>query len=71
MNFDNLFFFYSKFDLDPIFIYYSNNLINNNHFDLKIIVATGIMNSCIFYLVSIFPMQYVNAIIVGSVSNIF
>lgn len=35
-------------------------------------VATGIMNSCIFYAVSIFPMEYVNAIIVGTnISGIF
>jgi len=35
-------------------------------------VATGILNSCIFYVVSIFPMEYVNAIIVGTnLSGIF
>jgi equilibrative nucleoside transporter 1/2/3 len=29
-------------------------------------IATGIMNSCIYYLASLFPMEYVNAIILGN-----
>lgn len=33
-------------------------------------VATGIMNSCIYYVASMFPMEYVNAIIVGNVNMI-
>lgn len=29
-------------------------------------VATGILNSCVFYVASIFPIEYVNAIILGN-----
>lgn len=29
-------------------------------------IATGIMNSCIYYVSSIFPMEYLNAIILGN-----
>jgi equilibrative nucleoside transporter 1/2/3 len=35
-------------------------------------VATGIMNSCIFYVASMLPMEYINAIIIGNnLSGIF
>jgi equilibrative nucleoside transporter 1/2/3 len=29
-------------------------------------IATGVMNSCIYYVASIFPMEYLNAIILGT-----
>lgn len=33
---------------------------------LILYIATGIMNSCIFYTASIFPMEYTNAVVVGT-----
>lgn len=29
-------------------------------------VATGIMNSCVYYVAALFPMEYINAIILGN-----
>lgn len=29
-------------------------------------VATGIMNSCVYYVSALFPMEYINAIILGN-----
>lgn len=33
------------------------------------IVATGILNSCVYCVASIFPMEYVNAVILGNVNH--